>query len=317
MGRLKRQKQHRKTLDFYRMQFHIHRPFKVLLDGNFLHACIKNNINIHDRLSTTLSDPQVQLLVPDEVIAELTGIGAPCADALALASTFKRAPTYTKSRDRQKQTGTTNTTGTTDTTGSPTPETTETTETSDATTTAAKGILTLLGQHNRHQYLVATQDVNLRKSTHRIPGVPVIYLNIGVSVVEPPSRASKEYQQTTEQKKLAPRKDERRRLQQKQQHERAAARAVVKTGRDAELNLPRREDVAAFPMKSKKRKGPRGPKQPNPLSMRKKKKRNNEDGKEGKTRGGGGKDAKKKRRQRQKAKKKVKTASDVGAGAKE
>ena len=87
------------------MQFHIHRPFKVLLDGNFLHACIKNNINIHDRLSTTLSDPQVQLLVPDEVIAELTAIGAPCADALALASTFKRAPTYTKSRDRQKQTG--------------------------------------------------------------------------------------------------------------------------------------------------------------------------------------------------------------------
>ena len=67
------------------MQFHIHRPFKVLLDGNFLHACIKNNINIHDRLSTTLSDPQVQLLVPDEVIAELTAIGAPCADALALA----------------------------------------------------------------------------------------------------------------------------------------------------------------------------------------------------------------------------------------
>lgn len=272
------------------MQFHFQRPFKVLLDGNFLHACIKNKINVRDRMSNTLSDPQVELLVPEEVIDELTSIGAPCAEALSLATTFKRAPFYGGSRKRQK-------------------ETNDDSEENE-TISAAKGILNLLGQNNRHQYLVATQDPGLRKSTNKIPGVPVLYLNIGVSVIEPPSRASREYQQVSEKKKLAPRKDERRRLQQRDQEERSNARPMVKTGRDAELNLPKRVDVQAFPEKSKKRKGPRGPKQPNPLSMKKKKKRKTDDDSNGGgSNGGASKEKMEKRREkrrRRKLKQKVK-----------
>ena len=33
MGRLKRQKVYRKTMEFYRMHFGVQRPYKVLLDG--------------------------------------------------------------------------------------------------------------------------------------------------------------------------------------------------------------------------------------------------------------------------------------------
>ena len=281
MGRLKRQKQHRKTLDFYRMQFHFQRPFKVLLDGNFLHHCIKNNINVRDRLATALSDNSVVPLVPDQVVEELTNIGLVCADALALASTFKRAPSHGRSPKKRKSAGSTTTTPTLTPTNHNDPdevklkvEDEDEDEDEDDMTSAADGILHLIGQHNRHRYIVATQDVNLRKQINQVPGVPVLYLNIGVTVIEQPSRSSREYQAVAEQKKLAPRKDERRRLQQRQQQESKARVALTQTqtGRDAELNLPGMQSVHAQPNKNKKKKWvQRGPKQPNPLSMRKKK----------------------------------------------
>ena len=272
MGRLKRQKNHRKHLEFYRMQFQFKRPYKILLDGNFIHHCVKNNINVRDRLETAFSDKSIQPYVPDEVIEELTEIGAPCAEALAIASTFKRAASH---GDKKKPRPSPQPTKNIDETqlNPPTNDEDAAAEDTTPTPTAADGILRLLGHHNRHHYIVATQDVGLRKATYKIPGVPVLYLNIGVSVIEAPSKASKGYQAMAEQKKLAPRKDERRRLQQKQQDDlrRQHDQERVPTGRDAELRLPKRSDVTSNPTKLKKRKGPRGPKQPNPLSMRKKK----------------------------------------------
>lgn len=240
MGRLKRQKAYRKTLDFYRMHFGIKRPYRVLLDGNFVHACVKNNINVRDRLATVLSDPDVDCQVPEAVIQELTAIGEPCTDALQLASTFKLA------RNRS----------------------------SAAPKSAAEGILKLVGASNRHGYVVCSQDDHLRKSLNEIPGVPALYLNIGVTVLEPPSRSSREFNEAREQKKMAPRKDERRRLQRN-------SSSSSKSGNDDNSNSDRvnaesratsAEDSVAEKKKKKKRQ--RGPKQPNPLSIRSKKRRN-------------------------------------------
>ena len=294
MGRLKRQKQTRKILDFYRMQFQIQRPFKVLLDGNFIHHCVKNNINIRDRLSTLLSDPKVEPLVPNQVIDELTSIGAPCAEALAMASTFKQAPVHggSSSGRKRKRRG-----GDDGMQGEPSKDVDDEADNKIAPSTA---ILHLLGRNNRHRYMVATQDVDLRKMTHGIPGVPAMYLNIGVSVLEPPSRSSRERQAVTEQKKLAPRKDERRRIQNNKSREAAAAAraAAPQVGRDAELNLPRAEAVRASPIRPKKKRyAVKGPKQPNPMSMKKKKIHNNK--KKGDAEG-----PKRKRRKKKQAEKK-------------
>lgn len=40
-----RQKKHKKTtraVSFYRVNYNLHEPFKVLLDGNFIHAMISS-----------------------------------------------------------------------------------------------------------------------------------------------------------------------------------------------------------------------------------------------------------------------------------
>ena len=180
---------------------------------------------------------------------------------------------------------------------------------------AAEGILKLVGATNRHRYVVCTQDEALRKSLNAIPGVPIIYLNIGVAVLEPPTRASREFNATRELKKMAPRKDERRRLQQQHQQRAAIAanqvrEAIAAThlsvgikgegerGSDSnnDATAAHTANASAGAVEKKRKWKPRGPKQANPLSQKSKKSRSgnseNDDG-------GGAKKPKKRRRRRQ------------------
>ena len=87
MGRLKRQKAFRKTMDFYRMHFGVRQPYKVLLMGTSSHACCKSKINVRST-AAVLSDRDVECLVPRAAADELTAIGSlarmpPCFDIQA------------------------------------------------------------------------------------------------------------------------------------------------------------------------------------------------------------------------------------------
>lgn len=272
------------------MHFGVQRPYKVLLDGNFLHACSKNKINVRDRLAAVLNDRDVDCLVPSAVVEELTAIGDPCEDALHLASTFKRA--QDRSVQKKKKTGAVAGAG---------------------SISAAEGILKLVGTTNRHRYVVCTQDEALRKSLNAIPGVPIIYLNIGVAVLEPPTRASREFNASRELKKMAPRKDERRRLQQQQQQRQSIVaskvrEAIAKTrlsmlvreGGDERSDMIEASlaansvNASASLVDRKKKRKPRGLKQANPLSQKSKKRRSGTE-----TNDGSAKKPKKRRRRRQ------------------
>lgn len=111
---------------------------------------------------------------------------------------------------------------------------------------------------NKHRYIIASQDLNLRKKLRKIPGIPLIYMNRSVMVMEPLSDASKKYNENIENLKLtaglnskdAGKLDEIKNIQEK----------IGENGDDVK--------------KSKKRKGP---KEPNPLSVKKKKKVVNND----------------------------------------
>lgn len=177
MGRLKRNKTYRKFLQFYDLNFQIRPPYRVLLDGNFLHAAVQNSVLVRDKVPALLGDAQASLLVPTAVVQELTQLGEPVAAATALAQTFKSI----------KYGG-----------GS----------------TAAAAIQALVGTRNKHKYIVCTQDAALRDTLARVPGVPLVYLNHCALVLEPPSRTSRDAHQQREAKKVVPTRDERRRLQQ-------------------------------------------------------------------------------------------------------
>ncbi|KAJ3269300.1 hypothetical protein HK104_005150, partial [Borealophlyctis nickersoniae] len=52
---------------------------------------------------------------------------------------------------------------------------------------AAKCIREIVGETNQFNYAVATQDTALRAQLRKIPGTPLIYINKGVMILEPPS----------------------------------------------------------------------------------------------------------------------------------
>lgn len=96
---------------------------------------------------------------------------------------------------------------------------------------------------NKHRYVVATQYKDLRRSLRQTPGVPLIYINRSVMVMEPLSDASREFSETYETAKLR--------------------HGLNETKSGISLN----ETKDAVPI-LKKRKGPKGP---NPLSVKKRK----------------------------------------------
>lgn len=100
---------------------------------------------------------------------------------------------------------------------------------------------------NKHRYVVATQAIDIRRKLRQVPGVPLVYMNRAVMVMEPLSTASESINTRTEEEKLFKGLNDPK---------------YAGIAHDEEDNDPEEKVV------QKKRKGP---KQPNPLSIKKKK----------------------------------------------
>ncbi|KAF7978871.1 hypothetical protein HWV62_44355 [Athelia sp. TMB] len=100
-------------------------------------------------------------------------------------------------------------------------------------------LASVIGETNKHRYVVATQMQPLRVKLRAIPAVPIVHVNRSVMVLEPPSDATLKTKALTEAEALRP------------------------TAPDLALVPPK---APVQPVHKKK-----GPKAPNPLSMKKKK----------------------------------------------
>ncbi|CCE84075.1 Piso0_004678 [Millerozyma farinosa CBS 7064] len=109
-----------------------------------------------------------------------------------------------------------------------------------------KSVVDVEGQ-NKHRYIVATQDVGARKHFRKVPGTPLIYMNPTVMVMEPLSDASSKVIKDIENRKLT------------------GGLNDVNSGKIVPEQAAAEQDGQP-PVK--KRKGPKGP---NPLSVKKKK----------------------------------------------
>lgn len=105
---------------------------------------------------------------------------------------------------------------------------------------------------NKYRYVVATQDVEIRRKLRKVPGVPLVYMNRSVMVMEPLSTASEKVSQEVENAKLYKGLND------------AKYAGIAHNEEEAE-----EKGDGSQENKPKKRKGP---KEPNPLSMKKKKK---------------------------------------------
>lgn len=117
---------------------------------------------------------------------------------------------------------------------------------------------------NKHRYVVATQEREVRAALREVAGVPLVYINRSVMVMEPMAERSVEVREAEEKGKVRAGLKGRRGAEEKIGEKRKAE--------DEDDDGGEEQEEAAAP-KKKKVKGPKGP---NPLSVKKPKKENAE-----------------------------------------
>jgi len=177
--RVNRAKLVRKTLQFYNIVFGYEKAkFHVLLDGNFIFAAIKFKVDIQERLERLLQGGVVKIYVLKSVLDELRQVGAKAKSSLDFATSF------CETLDDSKHRG----------------------------DTASERIIAMMRQQHsdwlaapsqhKRRFVVATQDKDLRAALGHIPGIPLIYLNKVILVLEPPSPTSRDFNQRLEVDKI-------------------------------------------------------------------------------------------------------------------
>ena len=125
------------------------------------------------------------------------------------------------------------------------------------------------GAGNKHRYVCAINDDGLRASLRQVPGVPLIFIRRSVVLMEPMAHATARVRSAEERGKFRAEikrpGGKRKRDVEDEDEEGAAGKGEGRSGsRGPDATTPKSDD--------RKKRKPRGPKEPNPLSVKKKKK---------------------------------------------
>ena len=119
---------------------------------------------------------------------------------------------------------------------------------------------------NSHRYIVAAQEPEIRDEMRSIPGVPLIYITRSIILLEPMSGLSTDIREGAERGKFREGIREPRKRKRDTQEDTLAGEEVPSRARQDQEE----------PQVQKKRKWVKGPKGPNPLSVKKPRKRENQ-----------------------------------------
>ncbi|KAJ3801646.1 Fcf1-domain-containing protein [Lentinula aff. detonsa] len=203
--RQKRAKTYRKLMSLYSMSFGFRQPYQVLVDSELCKDSVDHKIELVKQLGTVLQG-EVKPMITQCCIHELY-LQRGQQPAVDLAKTFERR----KCNHREPIPG-------------------------------DECLASVVGDSNKHRYVIATQSTPLRTKLRLIPAVPIVHINRSVMILEPPSDTTIRAKALMEQKALN-------------------STASTETALLASLS------TSAEPVPKKKR----GPKGPNPLSVKKKK----------------------------------------------
>lgn len=211
--RQKRAKSYRKQLLVYSHTFKFREPYQVLVDNQLVSECSGSNFDLPSGLKRTLQ-ADVKVMITQcciQALYETRNEGA-----IDLAKQFERRRCNHSFKDPKSP------------------------------AECIESVVNVNGA-NKHRYVVASQDIDLRRKLRTVPGVPLIHLTRSVMIMEPLSTASAKASRMTEEQKLY-----------------------------KGLNDPNIEKAETISKGSEKESTPKkrkaGPKAPNPLSMKKKKK---------------------------------------------
>ncbi|GAA5815689.1 hypothetical protein MFLAVUS_009202 [Mucor flavus] len=214
----KSHRSNKKTVHAYTVGFGFRPPYQILLDGDFCKAALEKHIFIKDELPVLMTG-LTRLVVTDCILQDIKGRGHDYTSAYILAKRFetRRCPHKEKA------------------------------------VSSYECIRELVAKDNNQHFCVATQNPKLKDRMRKIPGVPLIYVNVkgnGLSL-EAMTERSKEMMRLNEIEKIKPLDKETARLK----------RALYASEDEKE-----HQEVKPKP-KKRKVKGV------NPLAMKKKKKK--------------------------------------------
>ncbi|EPX73584.1 rRNA processing protein [Schizosaccharomyces octosporus yFS286] len=223
--RQKRAKTYRKLMHTYQLVFGFREPYQVLVDSDFISDLTKSKMDITAAIKRTVQG-DIKPMITQCCIRQLYSRSQEAKQEIQIAKSFERRRC-----------------GHIDEAKSP--------------LECMQSCINVNGK-NKHRYVVATQNTELRDHLRSVPGVPLIYMKRSVVVLEPASRATMLEKHAKESSQMGVSKEEKQILSGKRP---VSESEGEETGNEATENTEEQP-------KKKKRKGPKGP---NPLSVRKKK----------------------------------------------
>ena len=252
--RLGRAKASRKTLKFYSINAGITAPYKIILDGNFLAAIVKQKVQgvIFERLERLLSTHKFTVYTTRSALEELNALPGEVFEqarqfGLDDCEIIERKDIGTSTTADAKQPA-------------------DSDSDSNAKSNPKQDIIQLVQNGNPDKWLVATQDESLADKIRSMPNVPQMRLARAILILESPSSSSRRnalYEEkgkqstgggtmTNEEKELLDRlRDEKMRKRQRSQTGNGSGYGA----RDDETQRKRHKAKGPNPLSCKKKKG--------------------------------------------------------------
>ncbi|SCZ88914.1 BZ3500_MvSof-1268-A1-R1_Chr1-1g00822 [Microbotryum saponariae] len=251
--RQKRVKSYRKVMQMYQSSFKFREPYQLLVDAEFVNAIVAQKLDLQARLTDVLQ-ATLKPMITQCCMQVLYDLGPSAQPSVELAKEFERRKcNHLKARP------------------------------------AEECLTAMAGKDNPHRYVIATQSLDLRKHLRTVPGLPIVYLNRSVVLLESPSDQTMKKKLAMENAKLhVPRIELATLASQGSIPTTSNSSSLIDSYNSSNLTkasneaststLTQEEEGGGRTMevverKKKKKKGPKGPSGPNPLSIKKKKKK--------------------------------------------
>ncbi|CAE6446715.1 hypothetical protein ACGC1H_002910 [Rhizoctonia solani] len=152
--RQKRTKAYKKLMALYSMTFGFRQPYQVLVDSTFCIEVYQHKMDPVKQLSTVLQG-ECKLMITQCSMVELYKLGPSAQHIVDLAKLFERRKCNHREAIENEPC-----------------------------------IDSVIGETNKHRYVVASQSTDLRNKLRKIPAVPLVHINRSVMVLEPRSEAT-------------------------------------------------------------------------------------------------------------------------------
>lgn len=237
----KRSKQYRKLMAQFEMTFGFRGPYQVLIDAQIIQDTEKFKMDLVGALERTLSGKVKPMITQCSIrhLYLLKDVPQPTKDALILtAKTMERRRCNHHVLDEPL-----------------------------STLECFNSVIDPKNSHtNKNRYVVASQDEDARRYCRGIKGVPLVYVKRSVMIIEPMATSSVNAREGMEREKFrSGLKTRGTGLVGKRKRHEDDGDAVTGEGQEA-------KDIAEADERAGKKKKVKGPKGPNPLSVKKPKK---------------------------------------------